>query len=60
MILNKTSCLFTKKITQQERRSFLFITNEFEDDSLAIRDTLAREKKSLPDENVAQESSEDK
>ena len=60
MILNKTSCLFTKKITQQERRSFLFITNEFEDDSLAIRDTLAREKKSLPDENVALESSEDK
>ena len=58
IILNKTPCLITKKITQSERRIFLFIAEEFKGgSSIYSWDYTEEEKIGLPEENVVQLSS---
>ena len=55
IILDKTPCLFTKKITQSERRILLFIAERFEGGSSSYtRDFSEGENIVLPEENVAQ------
>ena len=56
--LDKTPCLFTKKIAQSVRRIFLFIAEEFEGGSSSYtRDFNERENIVLPEENIAHVSS---
>ena len=58
VILNRTPCLITKKITQSERPIFLFIAEEFEGgSSIYGRHCAEEEKIGLPEENVVQLSS---
>ena len=55
LILGKTLCFFAKKITQLERRIFLFIAEEFEGGSSSYtRDFAEGRKTGLPEENLAQ------
>ena len=58
IILDKTPCLFTKKISQSERTILLFIAEEFERGiSSYTRDFSKGRKIDLPVQNVAQVSS---
>ena len=57
IILDKTPCLVTKKITQSERQIFWFIAEEFEGGSSSYtRDFINGERIGLPEENLAQVS----